>query len=376
MDWVYNVPIKFFEYNLDELKLRLKDFGGNVLFIASKRVINTFNLDISNFQVLDESISNPDVHLVSEVLGKITKPDLIIAIGGGSSIDMAKAISALYEYKDLDVLELLKNKDYLSNITNIPFIAVPTTAGTGSECTKWATIWDFDNSKKYSIDANYLYPNEAWLVPELTSTMDEKMTLSTGLDALAHAMESYWSVPSNKYTRTLARDSIRIIKKYLPLVLSDLDNLEYRQEMLIGSFFAGLAFSNTRTTASHSISYPLTMMFGINHGFAAALTLFEVLKRNWDYLAEKDLFLDAWDANNLDNIKKWFDEVSNNQLKLSNFGVKKEEIPGIVKLATTGGRMDNNPIVFNEDEIEDILNNVFWIFYVCTIYKVKFTGEY
>ncbi len=359
MDWVYNIPIKFYEYSLDEMKNRFQEFGENTLIIASKRVIDTFKLDISRFQVLDESIANPDFHLVEKVLNYISKPELIIAIGGGSSIDLAKAISALYCCKDFDVLDLLKNKDYLHNVDNIPFIAVPTTAGTGSECTKWATIWDFDNSKKYSIDADYLYPNEAWLIPELTSTMDGNMTLATGLDAIAHAMESYWSVPSNKYTRVLARDSIRIIKKYLPLVLNDLENLEYRQEMLMGSFFAGLAFSNTRTTACHSISYPLTMMFGINHGFAAALTLFEVLKRNWNYLCEKDLFLSAWDADELDDIKKWFDDVSSDGLRLSNFGVKKEEIPDIVKLATTGGRMDNNPILFNEDEIEDILNNVY-----------------
>ena len=359
MDWVYNVPIKFFEFTLDEMKNKLQEFSGNILFIASKRVINTFNFDFSNFQVIDDSIANPDVHLVEKILNDIKKPDLIIAIGGGSSIDLAKAISSLYEYRDEDVLDLLKNKDYLNNINHIPFIAVPTTAGTGSECTKWATIWDFDNSKKYSIDADYLYPKESWLVPELTLTMDEKMTLATGLDALAHAMESYWSVRSNKYTRVLARDSIRIIKKYLPLVLKDLDNLEYRQEMLMGSFFAGLAFSNTRTTACHSISYPLTMMFGINHGFAAAITLFEVLNRNWNYLDEKDLFLDAWDAQDLDDIKKWLDDVSNNNLKLSKFDVKPEDIPDIVKLATTGGRMDNNPIIFNEKEIEDILNKVY-----------------
>lgn len=359
MDWVYNVPIKFHEYTLTELKERLLDLNENVLLIASKRVISTFNLDVSGFQVLDRSISNPDVHLVREILDMINKPDLIISIGGGSSIDLGKAISALYEYKDTNVLDLLKNKEYLNNSASIPLIAVPTTAGTGSECTKWATIWDFDNSKKYSVDADYLYPKESWLVPELTVTMDEKMTLATGLDALAHAMESYWSVPSNLYTRVLARDSIRIIRKYLPLVLNDLDNIEYRQKMLMGSFFAGLAFSNTRTTACHSISYPLTMMFGINHGFAAAITLFEVLSRNWDYLKEKNLFLDAWDANDLNDIKKWFDEVTSGSLNLANFGVKKEEISDIVKLATTGGRMDNNPIIFNDNEIYDILNNVY-----------------
>ena len=177
-------------------------------------------------------------------------------------------------------------------------------------------------------------------------------------DALSHAMESYWSVPSNAYTRMLARDSIMIIREYLPLVLRDLDNLEYRKQMLKGSFFAGLAFSNTRTTACHSISYPLTMMFGINHGLAVALTLFEVLKRNWSHIVEKDLFLNAWDARNLEDIEKWFDDVSDGGLKLSNFGVKKEDIRDIVKLATTGGRMDNNPIVFDEDEIEGILRSV------------------
>ena len=359
MDWIYNVPIKFHEYTLNEMRNRLKELNENILFIASKRVITTFNIDVNNFQVLNESIVNPNFHLVSEVLEKIDKPDLIIAIGGGSSIDLGKAISALYEYKNKNVLDLLKNKDYLTNINNIPLIAVPTTAGTGSECTKWATIWDFDNSKKYSVDANYLYPTEAWLVPELTLTMNREMTLATGLDALAHAMESYWSVSSNRYTRVLARDSMRIIKKYLPLVLNDLDNFDYRRQMLMGSFFAGLAFSNTRTTACHSISYPLTMMFGINHGLAVSVTLFEVLTRNWQYIKEKKLLLECWDANNLDDIKKWFDEICNGKLKLSYFGIKKEEIPEIVKLATTGGRMDNNPIVFNENEIEDILNSVY-----------------
>ena len=359
MDWVYNVPIKFFEYNLDELKARLNNFSEKILVIASKRVINTFELDVSRFDVINESIANPDIHLLDKILDEISKPDLIIVIGGGSSIDLAKAISALYQYKNENILDLIKNKLYLDNSNHIPVIAVPTTAGTGSECTKWATIWDFDDCKKYSIEADYLYPVESWLVPELTVTMDGNMTLATGLDALAHAMESYWSVPSNAYTRVLARNSISIIRKYLPLVLNNLDNLEYRKQMLMGSFFAGLAFSNTRTTACHSISYPLTMMYGINHGFAAAITLFEVLKRNWEFVKEKKQFLTVWQAKDLDDIKSWFDNVTENELKLSNFGVKKEDIPYIVNEATTGGRMDNNPIVFNENEISDILNVCF-----------------
>ena len=360
MDWVYNVPVKFMEYDIEEFKKRLNDFDNEkILFIGSKRLINTFDIDVSKFDIIDESISNPDINLVENVLSQITKPDLIIAAGGGSPIDLAKAISALYEYRDENITELIKNKAYLDNKNSIPLIAVPTTAGTGSECTKWATIWDFDNLKKYSVDADYLYPKESWLVAQLTGTMNRNMTLSTGLDALSHAMESYWSNPSNAFTRVLARDSIRIIQKYLPLVLDDLDNMEYRKQMLMASFFAGLAFSNTRTTASHSISYPLTMKYGINHGFAVSITLFEVLKRNWEYIPEKELFLQSWNAESLDDILKWFSDISNDEINLRSFGIEKEDIKEIIKLATTSGRMDNNPIVFDEDEIKDILECVY-----------------
>ena len=372
MDWIFNVPIKFFEYDLTEFKNKLLSFKDKQsIVITSDRLISSCNLksifyEFDNIFLINESIVNPDIHLLDKTIFKLSfKPELIIAIGGGSSIDLAKAISALFKYKDdlcsEKILELLKTKEYLKNENPIPFIAVPTTAGTGSECTKWATIWDFDNSKKYSIDADYLYPQESWLVPELTTTLNQKLTLATGLDALSHAMESYWSNASNSYTRILARDSIKIIVKYLPLVLSNLDNLKYRKQMLMGSFFAGLAFSNTRTTASHSISYPLTMKFGINHGFAVAITLFEVLKRNWEYIEDKELFLESFDVKNLNEVGNWFEDMSQDiqDLNLSSFGVKKEEIENIVKLATTGGRMDNNPIIFDEKEIEDILINVF-----------------
>lgn len=372
MDWIFNVPIKFFEYDLDKFSKNISKFNDKkTLIIASNRLIDTFNLNelFNNFKdlyLITESISNPDTYLIEKLIKEIPfKPEIIIAIGGGSSIDFAKAISALWKFKaDLNIkkiLDLLKNKEYLENDDFIPYIAIPTTAGTGSECTKWATIWDFDNSKKYSIDADYLYPKEAWLIPELTLTLNKDLTLSTGLDALSHAVESYWSKASNEFTQVLSRDSIRIISQYLPLTINNLDNVEYRKKMLMGSFFAGLAFSNTRTTASHSISYPLTMKFRINHGYAVAITLFEVLKRNWDFINDKTLFLEAFGTDNIDGILRWFNEVSKgvHELTLSSFGVKENEIVDIVKLATTGGRMDNNPIIFNEKEIEDILKSVF-----------------
>lgn len=369
MDWIYNVPIKFFEYDLEEFKHRLLEFENqNILLIASKRLISTFDLKTDDFNLISNSISNPDINLLNEILNDLTgKPETIIAIGGGSTIDLAKAISAFYDYKDnLDkdkILDLLKSKEYLDNNEHIPIIAIPTTAGTGSECTKWATIWDFKNFKKYSIDADYLYPKEAWLIPELTLTLPINLTLSTGLDALAHATEAYWAVSSNEYVQALSRVAINIIVEYLPKVVNDLDNLEYRQKMLMGSFFAGLSFSNTRTTACHSISYPLTMLFGINHGYAVAITFFEVLKRNWKYVDDKELFLQAWNAKNIQDIQEWLNNITSSiqKLDLASFGVNQKDLNDIVKLASTGGRMDNNPIIFNEFEINDILEKIYKI---------------
>lgn len=376
MDWVFNVPIKFYEYTIDEMKLRLNELPikENVIFIASKRLINDNNLgDVlanfgKNFVLFDESLTSLDTHLISDYFQQIPqKPNLIIAIGGGTTIDFAKAISALYEYSDEgkisvdEVVDLITSKKYLENTNSIPIIASSTTAGTGSDCTKWATIWDYDNTKKYSIDADYLYPVESWLIPELTLTLPQRLTLSTGLDALAHACESYWSVSTNKIVQILARDAISLIVNYLPLVLKDNNNLEYRKKVYQGAFFAGLAFSNTRTTACHSISYPLTLLYGIPHGFAVSLTLTEVLKRNKDYIQDFDLFLDSWNAESIDDITKWIESISEDIqiLKLSEFDVKKEEIEDIIKLTFTGGRMDNNPIVFDEKEVKDILETVF-----------------
>ena len=372
MDWVFNVPIKFYEYDVDEFKSRLDEFStkSNIVFIASKRLIESNNLSVildkydESLVVFDESLKSLDTHLISDYFKRISsKPELIIAIGGGTTIDFAKVISALYSFSEdgvisvEEVVDLITSKKYLENTEYIPIIASSTTAGTGSDCTKWATVWDFDNTKKYSVDADYLYPTESWLIPELTLTLPKKLTLSTALDALSHACEAYWAVSTNSIVQVLSTDAISLIVKYLPLVLDDLNNIEYRKKVYMGAFFAGLAFSNTRTTACHSISYPLTLLYGIPHGLAVSLTLSEVLNQNRDYIDNLDFFLDAWGVDSVDEIGVWIENVSNDiqVLKLSEFGVKVEDIDDIIKLTFTGGRMDNNPVVFSQEQVKEIL---------------------
>ena len=118
------------------------------------------------------------------------------------------------------------------------------------------------------------------MVPELTNSMNERLTLATGLDALSHAMEGYWAKGRNLLSQALALDSIQRIKDALPAAISDPGDSGAREQMCLGSLLAGLSFSMTKTTACHSMSYPLTMNYGVEHGFTAALTLAQMMKIN------------------------------------------------------------------------------------------------
>ncbi len=296
-------------------------------------------------------------------------PQYIIAVGGGSAIDLAKGIALFAGEREqltlTNLTESIKGKRYLSRTsekTDVPIIAVPTTAGTGSEVTQWATVWDTDKNGKYSIDAPELKPKRAYVVPELTLTLPASLTLSTSLDALSHATEAYWSKYTNPLVQDLALRSIRMILETLPGLLTEIKNGRaaeaLREKQCRASLIAGLAFSQTRTTACHSISYPLTMLYGVPHGYAAAMTLAEVAKRNAGHFpGDEDLFSLFAQYGGLPN---WLDQACNGVsiLRLSYFGIRKTDIPQIACRTFTGGRMDNNPVNFVEQDVEEILTAV------------------
>lgn len=379
MNWHCYLPVKVIFKSLDELKRTLEmDFSGlKVTLLLSETSEKRSGLAPS-IQKLKEKNSvtrisrispNPtpyDVCRMLELIGK-QSPDLLICIGGGSVIDSGKALSLFHhsycrdnEFDEHTVVELLKTKSCLTTLSTIPFIAVPTTAGAGSEATKWATIWDLDSRVKYSIETDRLYPQQAWIVPELTRYMPKRLTLSTGLDALCQAVESYWSKNSNEISREFSLSAISIITKYLPAVLKEPDNASFRHKMCLGSLFSAFAFSNTRTTACHSISYPLTMLFGVEHGFAAALTLFSIAKINQPEIKDVDRILNAWGVNSIDGIKAWLDGVCTDiqPLTLSAFGIEEKNIPDIVELAFTQGRMDNNPVKISPETVLMLLKEL------------------
>jgi len=224
---------------------------------------------------------NPDFIGLNEscrTYARATRPvEAIVALGGGSVMDAAKVLAAANG--DFDTvrrhLETGKDGDALGRT---PIIAIPTTAGTGSEVTSWATVWDTTAMKKYSLARETLYPEAALVDPLLTLGLPRAITISTGLDALSHALESIWNVNANPVSSSLAEVAAREVIDALPLLADDLRNEALRTRLARASLFAGLAFSNTRTALAHSLSYHLTLHHGVPHGIACSFSLPMVMR--------------------------------------------------------------------------------------------------
>ncbi|UKS26916.1 phosphonoacetaldehyde reductase [Paenibacillus sp. HWE-109] len=312
---------------------------------------------------IEVTLNNPNVADILK-LKQETEPfqyELIVAIGGGSVMDAAKVLSALQPKKlstVAEVREAITHEGYRSEPYFTPWVGIPTTSGTGSEVTCWATVWDEECGSKYSVSDERLYASAALILPELTVTMPLRLSVATALDALCHATESYWSVHTNTVTRVYALQAIERIRRTLPLLIEQPSNLVWREQLSVASLMAGLAFSNTRTTACHSISYPLTMLYGIDHGVAASITLTTILRHNQDSLIEPDQLFSAFgaaDVDGVDDLIRSIYTLYGLSSSLSSYGVTVEGIREVVSHSYTKGRMDNNPAHISPEELERML---------------------
>jgi phosphonate metabolism-associated iron-containing alcohol dehydrogenase len=305
--------------------------------------------------------SDPTVNscqLAVDFLRKV-RPACIIALGGGSVIDTAKVaqITAATQNSVGDLLHNTAAKPQY-NLADT-FIAVPTTAGTGSEVTPFATVWDFAAPKKYSIDNSLLLPTHAYIDARLSVSLSESQTQATAGDALAHAMESVWSKPNQFFTQALAGQAIRLIVKTLPLVLKDPSCVDARQRMAWASLLAGMAISYTRTAAAHAISYPITLNYRVPHGRAVANLLPHVLKENLASLGEEqvDLLCDCFSTGRKDLVQacKTFLAQTGILQPWRDFGVQESDIASLARQSNTPGRLDNNIQKLSVGDIERVI---------------------
>ncbi|WP_431030316.1 phosphonoacetaldehyde reductase [Lysinibacillus sp. LZ02] len=318
-------------------------------------------------QQVDIEISNPTVDDLFALFNQTKEFDFdcIVGIGGGSVLDLSKSLAAikgmLIESSE-QLLTIIEQKDYVNNEQTTPWIGIPTTSGTGSELTCWATIWHKKQGIKLSIDHPSLYAYAAIIDYTLTASLPISITVSTALDALCHATEAYWSRKSNDISRVYAKEAIKRITQHLELLIETPNHLQYRREIALASMYAGLAFSNTRTTACHSISYPLTMELGVSHGVAASLTLAKVLAINFESIPEKQQLLEAFGHRTFDEIQQWIESVQERAgfaTRLVQYKGTHESIDRIVENAFTKGRMDNNPVVLTETDVKNILISIY-----------------
>lgn len=290
-DFNFNIPtsIEFGGGKVKNIGKRAKELGGKkALLITDKglaqtgilqKVIDSLDQEGVNYIVFDEITPNPkdvDCQRAYEQF-KDEEIDLLIGLGGGSSMDTAKAIGTLLthggELRERYGVNLLERE-----IT--PLICIPTTSGTGSEVTTGSVITDTVTKQKEAILDIRLAPKLAILDPELTLTLPKSITAATGMDALTHAIEAYTSNIAEPISDALSLYSIELIAKYLPLAVENGNDLEGRKNMLVASLIAGMAFNHADLGAVHAMAEPLGGLYDTPHGVANSIFLPHVFEFN------------------------------------------------------------------------------------------------
>ncbi|GAB7078834.1 iron-containing alcohol dehydrogenase [Megalodesulfovibrio paquesii] len=227
----------------------------------------------------DKVEADPRYEIVEDGLAALreAKADVVVGIGGGSSLDMAKIVAVMAtnagpvgNYFGIDLIPS----------PGLKTILIPTTAGTGSEVTPIVILSDHQEKLKKGIVSPYLFPSVALLDPELTIGLPPKVTAATGMDALIHALEAYTSINATPTTDMLAREAIRLIHGNIRAAYAKGDNLPAREAMLRGAMLAGMAFANAGVTAVHAFAYPIGAEFHIPHGIANTIMLVPVMRYN------------------------------------------------------------------------------------------------
>ena len=293
----------------------------------------------------------------------ITKCDTILAIGGGSSMDVAKCIK-LYCHMNRDQLYLYQ--EYKDN--DVKLIAIPTTAGTGSESTRYAVI--YYEGKKQSVTHDSIIPNIAILEPRVLKTLPLYQKKCTMLDALCQGIESWWSVNSTDESKLLSKEAVETIIKWWHEYIYE-NTEESSRKIMHAANLAGQAICITQTTAAHAFSYKITSLYGLPHGHAVAVCLpeiWEYMSENWDkcidsrgasYLADTffDIALSMCCENTTKAINLFRKILEEMDIRNPITKDKSSEID-ILSRSVNPIRLKNNPIKLDEHTIESIYNNI------------------
>ncbi len=331
--------------------------------------LKVLRIDYVTFGVPGE----PTTDLIDEALTKAreAKIDIVIGFGGGSVIDAGKALSALMTNPG-EVMRYLEviGKGQPLNQTPLPYIAIPTTAGTGTEVTKNAVLLSKEHRVKVSLRHNLMIPDVAVIDPELTHSMPPEVTASTGLDALTQLIEPYVSNQANPLTDALCREGIQRAARSITAAYNDGNNAAAREDMCIASLFGGLALANAKLGAVHGFAGPLGGLFDAPHGAICARLLPFVMETNIQALQKRepgspilDRYLDIArivtknpDAKITDAVI-WAQELTGKLAipPLSEYGMSSRDIAVVVEKGKKASSMKGNPLPLTDEELISIL---------------------
>ena len=356
----------------------IKEFGCKVLIVTGKNAIRSnqlsdllklSNIEFEIFRVLSEPTTH-DIEKGTDLARK-SECNVIVGIGGGSAIDSAKAIAALVTNKGAltDYLEIIGKGRKLDEAP-LPFIAIPTTAGTGAEVTKNSVIKSTEKNVKVSLRSDLMFPNIAVIDPELTLTMPPEITASTGIDALTHLLETFVSCQSNPFIDTLCREGMKRISSSLVRAFTDGKDMEARENMAMASMLGGMALANVKLGAVHGFAGPLGGMYPVPHGAVCACLLPAVMEVNIATLKEKKLDKQLLKFDEVARILTqnnmavaedgtiWVKEMVK-KLKipsLSEFHLSSESFPELIEKAQNSSSMKGNPVELEYEKLYEILD--------------------
>lgn len=320
-----------------------------------------------NVHVINNTPPEPAVDQVAAIFqaAKEFECQMIIGIGGGSSMDTAKIVSLLFT-NNVNLRELVKGKAQIK-YRGIPTIMIPTTAGTGAEATPNAIVLVPEEELKVGIVSEKMVSDCVILDPAMTVDLPKHITANTGMDALCHAIECYISKKANPFSDTFALKAITLISRSIREAYNDGHNLTAREDMLLGALFGGISIATSSTTAVHALSYPLGGKYHIPHGLSNAILLPDVMKFNLDVCEEK--FKDIAVAMGLelagcttreaaermiDNLYSMIEDL-NVKCDLQAKGINEAALDDMIEAAAKVTRLlDNNPKVVTREDMRAI----------------------
>lgn len=356
-----------------------KEYGNKALIVTGRNSAKeNGSLDKVIESLQQEGISyvwfydlDPDPVMDSVIkgieIGKKEDVDVIIALGGGSAIDTAKAIGVMMGNEGTIADYELTPPPF----AGVPVIVVPTTAGTGSEATTGAVITNTEKMVKMCIASKHMIPKVAILDPDLTISLPQKVTCATGMDALTHCIETYIATVATPMSKPLSLEGIKLLAENFRRVIDNPADLEARENMLKGSFYGGWAIANSATALVHAMSRPLGVYFHVSHGLANAILLPRVMEFNRSSVKEElaviapafgvnteGLTMEEASKECINAIRRLYDYTGLPK-RLKEVGVKKELLPKLAHDAFVNRSNKINPRVATEEEILNMYLELF-----------------